>query len=68
MLILRESSLERYYTIKKEIDNCLNNNMGIDAKVSILRETLTQEEVAEIIEVSVSTIKRIDKKLRKILK
>ena len=62
MLVLQESSLERYYKIKKEIDDCLNNHMDISAKVSILRETLTQEEVAELIEVSISTIKRIDKK------
>ena len=62
MLVLQESSLERYYKMKKEIDYCLNNNMGITEKVSILREKFTQEEVAELIEVSISTIKRVDRK------
>jgi len=62
MLVLQGSSLERYYKMKNEIDNCLNNNMGITEKVSILREKFTQEEVAELIEVSISTIKRVDRK------
>ena len=62
MLILQESSLERYYEIKKEVNYCLNNNMGIGAKVSILRERFTQEEVAELTQRDVRTIQRIDKK------
>jgi len=62
MIILQESSLERYYKIKEEVNNCLNNKMGLTTKVSILREKFTQEQVAELLETSISTIKRMDKK------
>jgi len=62
MLVLQESCLERYYKIKKEVDDCLNNNMGITNKVRILREKFTQEQVAELTQRDVRTIQRIDKK------
>ena len=65
MLILQKCSLERYYKIKEEVNNCLNNVMGINNKVNILREKFTQEEVAELLKRDVRTIQRIDKKNEK---
>ena len=62
MVIVQEKALERYYKIKIEVDRCLNDVMDINTKVSILREQFTQEQVAEILEKSLSTIKRTEKK------
>ena len=68
MVMVQEKSLERYYIIKKEVDKCLNGFMDINTKVSILREQFSQEQVAELLDKSLSTIKRIEKKNKENIK
>lgn len=68
MLVLQDSSLEYYYKIKKDTDDCINQVCDVTIKVSMLRDKgFTQEEVAELVERSPRTIQRLDKKQREVV-
>ena len=63
LLKLQNKNLERYYIIKSELDECANKVTNVTIKVSMLRKLgLSQDEVSEIVEKSIRTIQRMDKK------
>ena len=64
MIYLTECNLERYYSIKKVMDDCANEVTDVTVKVSILRGKFTQEQVSEMVERSTRTIQRWEKKIR----
>lgn len=62
IMFLEKSIIDKLNEKIKIIDGCIND-MDIEVKVSQLRSLgLTQEQVAELVDRSTSTIKRIDKK------
>lgn len=62
IMFLEKCTIDQLEEKKVKIDNCISN-MNIEVKVSQLRALgLTQEQVAELVDRSTSTIKRIDKK------
>ena len=65
MLYLQECNLERYYRIKGVMDECANETISVNIKISMLRQVgLSQEQVSELVDRSTRTIKRYDKKAR----
>lgn len=65
MLYLKKCNLERYYRIKKFMDHCTNEVTDVTVKVSMLRQMgMSQENVSELVNKSVTTIQRYDKKER----
>ena len=65
MVYLQECNLERYYNIKKVMDECANQVTDVTVKVSMLRNLgMSQERVAELVERHVNTIQRMEKRER----
>lgn len=65
IILLQDANLERYYKMRDEYDNIVNNTTDAFVKVKTLRELgMTQEEVAEAVEKSTRTIQRMEKKNR----
>jgi len=63
LLTLQNKNLERYYTIKKELDDCANKVTNVTVKVSMLRKLgMSQEKVAELVERNVRTVRRMEKR------
>lgn len=64
MIYLEDEQLKHLEEQKKLIDECINKS-SVTVKVAQLRAmNLTQEQVSELVERSVSTVQRIDRKLR----
>ncbi|MBX4259760.1 helix-turn-helix transcriptional regulator (plasmid) [Clostridium estertheticum] len=65
MLKLQNQNLERYYNIKKKLNECADEVTSIPVKVSMLRRMgMSQEEVAELVDKHVNTIQRYEKRER----
>lgn len=65
LIARQEEIVDELKKAKEDIDKLLEGDISILIKVSLLRtKGFTQEEVAELVERSTSTIKRIDKKVK----